>query len=119
MNLEIEGLQELNKKLGQLAKISEATMKEEIADIAMDLASKASNSAPVDKGDLRRELSAPKKDGDGWKVGASLPYTRYQHERTDLVHPRGGGPKFLEKPFRENSPKYLKEIGRIIEGKLR
>lgn len=117
--IEIEGLKELNAKLKILSDLAEKRADAEIADIAMDLASKASNAAPVDKGDLRRELAAPKKDGKGWKVGASLPYTRYQHEGQGFNHPRGGGPKFLEKPFRENADKYIKEIGKAIESELR
>ena len=119
MNIEIEGLAELNAKLSQLAKIAEDTAKKEIADIALDLGSKASDAAPGLDGDLSGELERPQKNGEGWKVGASLPYTRRQHECTWYNHPRGGGAKFLEKPFRANVDKYIKEIGNAIERKLK
>lgn len=117
--MDIKGLKELNEKLKELSNIAEETMKEELADIAMDLASKCSNAAPVDKGDLRRELATPKKNGEGWKVGASLPYTRRQHEATHYRHPKGGGAKFIEKPFRQNVDKYINEIGKAIESELK
>ena len=37
-------------------------------------------------------------------------YAHYQHERLDLRHPRGGGPKFLERPLMERYPRYLEMI---------
>ena len=118
--MQIEGLSELNAKLSQLAKVAEDVAEKEVADIALDLGAKASLNAPVLYGDLRGELARPRRKGNmSWQIGSSLPYTRYQHERTDLVHPRGGGAKFLEKAFRENVDKYVEEIGNAIERNLR
>lgn len=119
MNFEIKGLEELNAKLKQLAKISEETMQEELADIALDLGRKCSDAAPVDNGDLRGDLALPQRQGKGWKVGSSLPYTRRQHESTHYNHPKGGGPKFIEKPFRQNVDKYIKSISEAIESELK
>ena len=119
MNIEIEGLAELNANLGQLAKVAEDVVEKEISDIALDLGGKASNAAPVESGDLRGELARPQKNGKGWRVGASLPYTRKQHEGTWFKFKRGGGAKFLEKPFRANVDKYIKRVGDVVERNLK
>jgi hypothetical protein len=37
-------------------------------------------------------------------------YAHYQHERLDLRHPRGGGPKYLERPLFEHYGDYLAAI---------
>ena len=37
-------------------------------------------------------------------------YAHYQHERLDLRHPRGGGPKYLERPLFENFAHYYAAI---------
>lgn len=39
-------------------------------------------------------------------------YAHYQHERLDLHHPRGGGPKYLERPLFDRFRLYLAEIAR-------
>jgi hypothetical protein len=118
--MQIEGLRELQSKLLELSIIAAEEAEKELADIALDLAAKSSLAAPVDLGDLRGELATPRRKGNlSWQVGASLPYTRYQHEGTWFRHPRGGGAKFIERPFRENVDKYVEEIGKAIERSLR
>lgn len=120
MSIEIQGLNELTAKLGQLAKIAPKAAASELADIALDLGSKCSDAAPILNGDLRGDLANPRKEGDlGWKVGSDLPYTARQHEHTEYRHPRGGGAKFLEKPFRENVNKYIDAIGEAIMKELK
>lgn len=123
MSIEIKGLNELNAKLEQLKQISEDTMQDELANIALDLGSKCANAAPVESGDLRGDLANPQRNKDGfnigWEVGSSLPYTRRQHEHTEYRHPRGGGAKFLEKPFRANVNKYINAIGEAIMRNLK
>lgn len=119
MSIEIEGLEELNAKLSELAKISKEAAANELADIALDLAGKCSNAAPVDLGDLRGDLANPRKEGDlEWKVGSDLVYCATQHEHTEFNHPRGGGAKFIERPFNENKDKYIEEIGNAIMREL-
>ena len=120
MSIEIKGLNELNAKLEQLKQISEDTMQDELADIALDLGSKCANAAPVESGDLRGDLANPRKEGDfEWKVGSDLVYCAVQHEHTEFNHPRGGGAKFLEKPFRANVNKYINAIGEAIMRNLK
>lgn len=118
-NLEIEGLDELLKNLKKLAKEIPDIAEEELADIALDLGSKCSNAAPVENGDLRGELAKPRRKGPmHWQVGASLPYTRRQHEGTHFNFKRGGGAKFLERPFRENQAVYIRRIKDVLKGAL-
>ena len=89
-------------------------MQDELADIALDLGSKCSDAAPVENGDLRGDLANPRKKGD-FSIGSWFEFTLYgeQHEHTEYNHPRGGGAKFLEKPFRENVNKYIDAIGEL------
>ena len=41
-------------------------------------------------------------------------YAHYQHERMDLHHPRGGGPKFLERPLMDHFRDYLEDYARTV-----
>lgn len=118
--MEIEGLAELNAKLRELANAAPEVAGNELADIALDLAGKCSNEAPVDLGDLRGDIANPRKKGDyEWEIGSDLPYTSRQHEHTEYNHPRGGGAKFIERPFNENKDRYIEEIGNAIIRELR
>lgn len=117
--MEIEGLAELNAKLRELANIAPEVAENELADIALDLAGKCSNEAPVDLGDLKGDLANPRKKGDmEWEVGSDLVYCATQHEHTEFNHPKGGGAKFIERPFRENKDRYIEEIGNAIMREL-
>jgi hypothetical protein len=41
-------------------------------------------------------------------------YAHYQHERLNLVHPRGGGPKFLERPLMDHFRDYLDDYAKTV-----
>jgi hypothetical protein len=41
-------------------------------------------------------------------------YAHFQHERTDLMHPRGGGPFYLQKPLMDNYRDYLSDYARTV-----
>jgi hypothetical protein len=41
-------------------------------------------------------------------------YAKYHHERLDLVHPRGGGPKYLEGPLFDSYQDYLARVGQAM-----
>jgi len=41
-------------------------------------------------------------------------YAHYQHERLNLVHPRGGGPKFLERPLMSHFRDYLDDYAKTV-----
>jgi hypothetical protein len=44
------------------------------------------------------------------KVEVDQVYAKYQHERLDLKHPRGGRAKYLSGPLMENAPGYLQSV---------
>lgn len=43
-------------------------------------------------------------------------YAKYQHERADLVHPRGGGPFYLRRPLHDHYQDYLARVARSFLG---
>ena len=55
--------------------------------------------------------------GTGWLRGSveiDQVYAHYQHERLDLHHPRGGGPKYLERPLFDHYRDYLTVIAHTV-----
>lgn len=56
--------------------------------------------------------------GDGQRLVGTVEvdqvYSRMQHERLDLMHPRGGGPKFLEKPLMDHFRDYLTDYAKTV-----
>lgn len=51
------------------------------------------------------------------KIVVDQVYAKYQHERTDLVHPRGGGAGYLRRPLFDNYPDYLARVAKaFLEG---
>jgi len=64
-------------------------------------------------GELRRRVGGGKLAGT---VEVDQVYARYQHERMDLHHPRGGGPKFLERPLMAGYRDYLGDYARTVLG---
>lgn len=57
--------------------------------------------------------------GVGWLTGKLVidqVYAKYQHERLDLVHPRGGGAKYLENPLNANHGDYLRRVANSFLG---
>lgn len=55
--------------------------------------------------------------GDGTLTGRVVVdqvYARYQHEREDLRHPRGGQAKYLSTPLRGRADEVLREIARTL-----
>jgi hypothetical protein len=56
--------------------------------------------------------------GSGQKLTGSVVvdqiYAHFQSERLDLHHPRGGGPKFLERPLMDGYRDYLSDYARTV-----
>lgn len=48
------------------------------------------------------------------KVIVDQVYAKYQHERLDLHHPRGGGPKYLTEPLFDDRNDYLEKVARTV-----
>lgn len=136
---ELQGLEAAEKNFNdKLRQIKRYSVKG-ITDVALDLLSKAVQLAPVDTGDLRGSGSAtvngvevargsgsgstgivgaaPEGDADEvWaEVGFSAEYAYVQHENLAYNHPKGGQAKYLEKPFVENTEKYIQHIQNSID----
>lgn len=58
--------------------------------------------------ELRRMTGAPERLRG--QVTVDQVYAHYQHERTELHHPRGGGPFYLSRPLYEHFREYLTAI---------
>jgi len=56
--------------------------------------------------------------GDGQRLTGSVEvdqrYARYQHERMDLHHPRGGQAKYLQKPLMDHYRDYLADYAKTV-----
>jgi hypothetical protein len=61
--------------------------------------------------ELRRMIGGGKLTGT---VEVSQVYAHMQHERTDLHHPRGGGPKYLERPLMDHFRDYLDDYAKTV-----
>lgn len=74
----------------------------------------AVRNAPVEEGTLRGSAtldvdnSAPLHPRDGSTISVlvafPVPYAAYQHEHTELSHPKGGSAKFLESAIQAHTP---------------
>lgn len=89
----------------------------------LDLQSKSVAVTPVDTGDLRGSIvPAAEFEETSTSVsktlGTDLPYALKQHEDLTFNHPKGGGPKYLEKPFDENVSKYEEFIKEKVQEAL-
>jgi hypothetical protein len=62
--------------------------------------------------ELRRMTGAPERLRG--QVTVDQVYAHYQHERTELHHPRGGGPFYLSRPLFDHFREYLNAIGRSM-----
>jgi hypothetical protein len=57
-------------------------------------------------------------DGDGFVVSFDAPYAAKQHEDQRLSHPRGGGPKFLERALTTLAPAAQEIVGSRVHARF-
>jgi hypothetical protein len=118
MKLELTGAAELNKALSELYKQSERGARKGIQTICAHLKAESVKLAPLDTGDLRGSAYYSTRD-TGTKVegevGFPLPYAAVQHERTWYNHPKGGQAKYLEQPFKEFTPMYIRMLEKALD----
>jgi hypothetical protein len=62
--------------------------------------------------ELRRMTGAP--ETVHGTVTVDQVYAHYQHERTELHHPRGGGPFYLQRPLFDHFREYLAAYARDV-----
>jgi len=56
----------------------------------------------------------PKTDVKEILISFNTPYAVIQHERTDLQHPRGGGPKYLQKALEKHAANLERVLGNAV-----
>lgn len=122
--VEMKGFENLKKALAEAEKRNPKVTAQKVTAIALDLAGRSAQQAPVDTGDLRNNCTAVLNNSEIFKeqrvtgnsepaekveatVGYSLPYALRQHEELNYNHPKGGKAKFLEEPFLEKEQDYI------------
>ena len=117
MNLEIDGVDELDTRLQRLAIQTDGPADRALRDSANDLLGRAVTLAPVDTGDLRGSGNVQEIQ-DGYEVRFNQRYAAVQHERMDFNHPRGGQAKYLEQPLEQNRSRYLEHVAAAIRREI-
>lgn len=133
------------RKLAAAPRAARRSAGEELRRASLDLLSLAVKGAPVDEGTLRgsgsahfggqriatgAEFDSSAEAGSAAEGGAgtndlsavvafNTVYAAYQHEMTDLAHPKGGQAKYLERPLNANRARYTKRIGDALLRGLR
>ena len=75
----------------------------------------AVSDAPTEQGADPTPLSGGAETDDHTAaVAFNTVYAAFQHERTDLVHPKGGAAKYLQAPLQSNSTLYFRRLGEGI-----
>ena len=107
--------------LNNLIKQMEKKAEKQIKKCCEDLLSKAVDITPLDTGELRKsgttDYDTATKTGKVSFGGGAVDYAVAVHEmpnETNWSEP-GTGNKFLEKPLRANSEKYLQSIAKAVE----
>lgn len=135
MGVSVEGTDRLARKFSEKPRKIDAGVLGEFRRAGLDLQGKAQSAAPLESGDLRG--SAFTRDAN---IGTpavetgfeGLPYIIVQHEGawrnfmgrygpktiSNYTTP-GTGPKFLERPFLENKPRYKKAVREATRKALR
>ena len=113
MGITVTGVSSITAKFNVVAKAIDGILQKSLNDIGQDLKGKSQSLCPVLEGDLRGSANVKVGKGGGKpfvEVGYNMIYARYQHEGTWFAHPQGGQAKYLEQPFKENMPQYVKAL---------
>ncbi|HQN48347.1 MAG TPA: hypothetical protein PL104_02685 [Caldisericia bacterium] len=121
--VKIEGIEELQRNLKNLAKKNVETAKKAMTDIGYDLLMKSRAIVPIDKGILAQDSDAGFISETElivtYGMGMARDYAVIQHERLDFQHAPGREAKYLEKPFRENIQNYISTLAEKLKGVMR
>jgi hypothetical protein len=111
VELKVFGDAALKKEIRRLAKRYPAGMAAALYRLGVAILSDALPRTPVEFAVLRSSgyVSPPKGEGmeTTVEVGFGTVYAVAQHERMDYRHPRGGGPKYLERAAQAVAPRAL------------
>lgn len=131
-DVEIEGLEALNRALRELAPKLTAEAEAGIFEGGFIIQAQAQRNAPREYGDLFRSAYT-RKDGRNTRVGFDEAYALYVHENMEsetvgagIPRPSGlgtywnpGGPRFLARAVDEKAPDVLAVVERRLAGKMR
>ena len=116
-------LNDVLRNLNTVSKQIEKKAEKQIKKCCEDLLSKAIDITPMDTGELRKsgttDYDTATKTGKVSFGGGAVDYAVAVHEmpnETNWSEP-GTGNKFLEKPLKANSEKYLQSIAKAVEVK--
>ena len=119
----VMALNDVLRNLNKITKDTEKKAEKQIKKCCEDLLSKAVDITPMDTGELRKsgttDYDTGTKTGKVSFGGGAVDYAVAVHEmpnETNWSEP-GTGNKFLEKPFKANSEKYLQSIAKAVEVK--
>lgn len=106
------GFQNVAKNLNKMISDTKKINPEILMKIGMDLESKASQLAPLDKGDLRASSFTEMMDNNKTvKVAFTERYALVMHEDLEYTPQEPGtGPKYLTNPLKQNESKYRNAI---------
>ena len=117
----VMALNDVLRNLNRIIRDTEKKSEKQIKKCCEDLLSKAVDITPMDTGELRKsgttDYDSAKKTGRVTFGGGSVEYAVAVHEmpnETNWTEP-GTGNKYLEKPLKANSDKYLKSIAKAVE----
>lgn len=72
------------------------------------------DTAFADRIDELREMTQSRRGTVSALLTVDQVYAHYQHERMELHHPRGGGPKYLERPLMDHFSDYLRDYADTV-----
>jgi hypothetical protein len=136
------GLLETERAVNQAIQIAGRATAAELIEFALHVTGDAALNAPIEFGDLRAGITM-EVNGEVWARGtpeggvevlktgpipegpimirigtAGFAYALVQHERLDYVHPRGGGPKYLENALNKHLPTLIGNIKAQVQAEL-
>lgn len=121
----IKGLDELGKKLTEIAKNTDGATMEINRVIGQEILNDSRPFVPIDTGRLRNS-GYMREENKSLFVGYhavnpinGYAYAPIQHEVLWFNHPKGGEAKYLENPVRNNMGKYKKMYAKLLEDKLK
>lgn len=115
---EISGLKEVYKNLNITEEeIVKAALKGQKV-LAQNILGESQKLVPVDTGTLKRSGHVST-EGNTTTISYNTPYALKQHEDASLNHPKGGEPKYLERPFNEKVQEYENYISTEVYKAMR
>jgi len=113
ISIEIKGAEAIQKRIEYLKRFYLEALAAALYQEGFEIWRESVQRCPVETGLLRSSAYVAPPVGQGnprVEVGFGTDYAIFVHERMDVVHPRGGEPKFLERTVDEHMMGYLERI---------